>query len=248
MTRGAGRSPRTIVLIGKVWLPLLGALGLVTIFWGSSTVQWLFTIPFLAMLAFFFTAAEIEVGEKSLRYRRFFRWKQIPYEAVLDASNSWFLLFPYVKLKYFLPPWGKLYYFSPAIPLGVRSGATIGSLIRDRLSGKAVTKSGGSELSEVPRGRTGAHWIFGNLCALTFGTFIGFTSSHAPRLAFTDHYQSIFHIILRIIYLINQPISYCAVTTYLIIRIVQWRLVGLRSLISSFLVGGMVTRIFLNWT
>lgn len=104
MTEKQQFSKRTLF---KFLLPTLGTVGVFASFFDKLPLTWI-AIP-LPLIVFYLSAAQIRVMNEKVIYRRFFAWKELPFE-VIDARWSLFPGMGYIKFGHFLPPWGKLYY------------------------------------------------------------------------------------------------------------------------------------------
>ncbi len=77
--------------------PLLGSLLLV--------------LPFVLWGTFNLTIAQVRADEHGVRYRRFWRWKEVPYSDIVRCRFSLFPPgLPYLKRRRFTPPWGSIYF------------------------------------------------------------------------------------------------------------------------------------------
>src|SRR6266576_7369899 len=67
-----------------------------------------FSVPFFVAALFFFTIAQVLPCGDHLKYRRFRRWKSIPYSNFRRCREDW--IFGYLRTISYLPPWGRLYF------------------------------------------------------------------------------------------------------------------------------------------
>jgi hypothetical protein len=68
----------------------------------------LISVPFLVASFFFLTIAQVQPSGDHLRYRRFRKWKVIPYSEIRSCRADW--IFGYVRTTRYLWPWGGLYF------------------------------------------------------------------------------------------------------------------------------------------
>ena len=68
----------------------------------------LLSIPFLIGSFFFLTIAQAQPSGDHVRYRRFRKWKIIPYSEIRSCSTRW--IFGHLRTSRFLWPWGGLYF------------------------------------------------------------------------------------------------------------------------------------------
>jgi hypothetical protein len=72
-----------------------------------------FASPLLLWGFFNATAAEVRAGERTLMYRRFLRWRAIPYTEIIECRVSWMPAVGLFKLRGGKPSWVKLYFLLP---------------------------------------------------------------------------------------------------------------------------------------
>jgi hypothetical protein len=106
------RSDPSQVFLFKYW-PLIVFVGLTVVFW-KIRFKWagLFVLVFVFLLSMFRASlAVIEIPDGTIRYRRVFKWRELPYAEIVscDVSRAGVGI-GYIRLKYFLWPWGKLYF------------------------------------------------------------------------------------------------------------------------------------------
>ncbi|OLB40594.1 MAG: hypothetical protein AUH11_01415 [Acidobacteria bacterium 13_2_20CM_57_17] len=70
--------------------------------------NFLLSVPFFVAALFFFTVAQVMPCGNHLKYRRFRRWKSIPYSDIRKCREDW--IFGYLRTSRYLPPWGGLYF------------------------------------------------------------------------------------------------------------------------------------------
>jgi hypothetical protein len=68
----------------------------------------LLSIPFLIASIFFLTIAQVQPSGDHVRYRRFRKWKIIPYSDIRSCGTRW--IFGYLRTSGYLRPWGRLYF------------------------------------------------------------------------------------------------------------------------------------------
>ena len=68
----------------------------------------LLSVPFLVGSFFFLTVAQVQPSGDHLRYRRFRKWKTIPYSEIRSCRKNW--VFGYLTTTRYLWPWGGLYF------------------------------------------------------------------------------------------------------------------------------------------
>jgi hypothetical protein len=101
----------TNAFLAKGWGPLLCILGASVVFSGNFlTRNLLLACPFLVGALFGVSVASVEVRDGVLRYRRLFRWREIPKEEIVDARVELPPVVGSIRLKRLLFPWGRLYF------------------------------------------------------------------------------------------------------------------------------------------
>jgi len=65
-------------------------------------------IPFLVASIFFLSVVQVSLSGDHLRYRRFLKWRVIPYKEIRNCRMHW--VFGYLKTTRFLAPWGGVYF------------------------------------------------------------------------------------------------------------------------------------------
>jgi len=110
------------VFVVKLWLPLILLIGMGAMLRGTHHALVL-ALPVVLWASFNLSAAQVRVDDQHLRYRRFLRWKRIPYEEIRECKVAWAPSMGCIKLRRFVPPWGKIYFvlegpFEWAIPGG----------------------------------------------------------------------------------------------------------------------------------
>lgn len=108
------KTRRTALLVVKLWFPLLILGGTWLSLRGTYAAAVTFGVPMVLWALFNFTACELWADERDVRYRRFFKWRAIPYSDILRCEVSWRILpMGSLKLRRPVPPWGKIYFVLP---------------------------------------------------------------------------------------------------------------------------------------
>src|SRR5207302_9591978 len=127
--------------IVKLGFPLMLWLGVFGLYHPPEKPGGLILLGLLALLSlFFFTLALIVPTDRYLEYKRFIQWRTISYKEVSKCGRSVFPLVGYIKLKRFLPPWGRLYFvfYTPSAPFfGRAEQEAILEHIQDKIAGRA---------------------------------------------------------------------------------------------------------------
>jgi hypothetical protein len=66
--------------------------------------------PLLLASVFSLTAAEVQVKDERLRYRRFIEWKEVPYPEILACRKCIWPVYGVLKTMPPIPPWRRLYF------------------------------------------------------------------------------------------------------------------------------------------
>jgi hypothetical protein len=69
--------------------------------------------PVMMWAVFLATTAEVEVSDRGVRYRRFLRWRTIPFAEIRGIRNSWHPGFAEIVLNKPVRRWAKLHFISP---------------------------------------------------------------------------------------------------------------------------------------
>jgi len=88
----------------------------------------LLSIPFVVASGFFLSVVQVSPPGDHLRYRRLIKWKVIPYNQVLECRED--SVFGYLRIKRYVPPWGKLYFTRAQV--GTRWDSDVVATIRRR--------------------------------------------------------------------------------------------------------------------
>jgi len=125
----------------KLGFPLMLWFGVLGLYHPPEKPGGLILLGLLALLSlFFFTLALIVPTDRYLEYKRFIQWRTISYKEVSKCGRSVFPLVGYIKLKRFLPPWGRLYFvfYTPSAPFfGRAEQEAILEHIQDKIAGRA---------------------------------------------------------------------------------------------------------------
>ena len=68
----------------------------------------LISLGFLLLGSFFLSVARVEPGNKAVKYRRWFGWREVPYSEIVDCGESW--VFGYVKFGHSRFAWRTMYF------------------------------------------------------------------------------------------------------------------------------------------
>jgi len=106
------RSDTSEEFLLRLW-PLIFFVGFMVVF-RRILFHWagLFLLVFVFLLSMFHASlAVIEIPDGTIRYRRLFKWRELPYAEIVSCDVSRVGVgIGYIRLKYFLWPWGKLYF------------------------------------------------------------------------------------------------------------------------------------------
>lgn len=240
----------------KIGIPLLCAASLVVMLQGSTFIQVLPFLPLVWLIALYFTAARIRVCGNALQYRRFIRWKDIPWDEVVDAK--WSLIPPLacLKLRRFLPPWGRLYYLveeANRFNFSLRRTAFMQALVSraGKDNGETHnTKEGGEGQAndDIPK-RFGKGWIFGCVCAAGLGVFIELVYQPSQGLPLTspNSLPTALRVFVRFVAFLNHPPFLVAFAIGAVVFLIRSKFGGMMSLITSFLIGGIAAHLIRVW-
>lgn len=74
----------------------------------------LFCIPLVILGIFFVIITRLKPEAGVLGFRRFFQWQHIGYSEIRDCDDNLFLPFiGSIRLKHYVPPFGKIYFWIP---------------------------------------------------------------------------------------------------------------------------------------
>jgi hypothetical protein len=106
------RSDPQKVLALKYW-SLVFVLGVALVFW-KTRFHWgtlIFLVFCFCLTVFQVSLAVIEASDGTVRYRRLFNWKELPFDEIAVCGLSRVGVgIGYIRLKHFLWPLGKLYF------------------------------------------------------------------------------------------------------------------------------------------
>jgi hypothetical protein len=105
------RSHPTVVWVLKYWAPIIFFLGTFIFYkvqfrWGQLFIL----IPLLLGFLFHASLAILQVPDGNIRYRRLFRWIQLPFDKIVGCGVLWGGGVGYIRLNRFVWPWGRLYF------------------------------------------------------------------------------------------------------------------------------------------
>jgi hypothetical protein len=93
----------------KYWQALL-AFGVATAVGATPVPRLMFTLPLVLWGVFCLTTVQVRAGREALEYRRFLKWRRVPYTVLRACKRSLLPALGYVRFGAFIPPWGKLYF------------------------------------------------------------------------------------------------------------------------------------------
>jgi hypothetical protein len=99
------------VFVIKVYAPVILSVGLI----GSLGSGWvvgrlLFDLPMALAVAFLLSLARVDVRDRRIRYRRFFKWVNLDPAEIVSSGATWPPFIGYIRLSRYLFPWRKLYF------------------------------------------------------------------------------------------------------------------------------------------
>jgi hypothetical protein len=172
---------RHAVLVIKFIEPIFGFFVVAIAMSMSLRLLWIIWPGFL-LACFLLTAAQIRPERDCLRYRRFRKWRDLPYREVLKCEVGTFPGLGFLKLRNFLPPWGKLYFVIETHDGWPPRGERLALYINERALGKVVSREP-PDLTPQPRTtRQDRLRCFGALVVgLPIGAVSAFTATFAIR-------------------------------------------------------------------
>ncbi len=248
---GSTSKPYT-AFVTKIWMPLLATFGLAMVFRGSTASQMLPLFPIAFVIPLYLTAAQIRTNGNSVQYRRLFRWKNLPYDQVVDAKWSLIPPLAYLKLKHFLPPWGKLYYLveeENRFNFWRRRTAFMQAILNRSDHGKTETQQHGQNASN-PEGpdKFSAGWVIGSACAAVLGVVVVLVQHPVrPSQVASPTLPGPLQILLHLVAYINQPLWLFIFALAAIVFVVRRRFQGVESLVGSFLIAGIAAQLVRVW-
>lgn len=103
----------TRVVVFKWFLPIVALLGTMPLLEPTtSLVAVLLALLLVGGAIFAFSAAQVRVSNADIAFRRFRRWHHVAYRDIQKCRISWFPAMCYMKVRTFVPPWGKVYFIS----------------------------------------------------------------------------------------------------------------------------------------
>ncbi len=97
------------LLLFRLWVPLLLLVGPIMMLRDANHAS-VIELPFVFWAVFNITAAQVRLGDKILRYRRFFGWQEVSYEEILECKVSIAPGMGVLKLRHASFPWGRIYF------------------------------------------------------------------------------------------------------------------------------------------
>jgi hypothetical protein len=104
-------SESSALVVFKYWQAFL-ALAMTLALGLTPPLRLVVSIPLALWGLFCLTTAEVRANGEMLEYRRFLKWKRVPYATIRECKKSLIPVLSYVKLVRFVPPWGKIYFVS----------------------------------------------------------------------------------------------------------------------------------------
>lgn len=98
-----------VYFVLKLWLPLILLAGMSVVL-RQAHHAYALGLPIALWAVFNLSAAQVKAGDQVLKYRRLFRWKQVAYEEIRECKVSWLPALGFLRLRQFVPPWGKVYF------------------------------------------------------------------------------------------------------------------------------------------
>src|SRR5690349_17536899 len=128
------------LFIIKFLFPFVVVLGMTLVLRGAHHVVEL-VLPIALWTAFNLSVAQIKAGDQGVRYRRFLKWKGIPYREIRECKVSWAPAMGYMNIGRFVPPWGKIYFvLDGGLHWAFPGGQTkLTALISARAAGEELT-------------------------------------------------------------------------------------------------------------
>jgi hypothetical protein len=189
-----------------------------------------------ALGLFFFTLALIMPSDHHVQYKRYIRWHKIDYNEILACKQSIIPLVGYVKLKRFVPPWGKLYFvfYTPSAPfLGGSERKMMIQYVQDKMAGRdaavgveARIATNTVEMEEKGSAAKCGLWaLMGLIWALFLRLYLGLRIATSPPPAAANEnvlYQLAVSLWKFGAYLLDWPYNAVVVVAILAL-IVAWR-------------------------
>lgn len=143
------------VFVVKFVEPLLGLVGIslpvVTVISRGKGLflLWVFAPGYL-LAAFLLTAAQIRPEGDHVRYRRFGKWKKIPFCDVLKCEMGTWPGIGSLTLRRPMAPWGKLYFVIETHDGWLPKGTRLAQYINEKARGKVVAREA-PDMMPAPR-------------------------------------------------------------------------------------------------
>jgi hypothetical protein len=99
--------PRTVVTI---WAPVFFTGMMCLLLAHVSPIWWLFAAPALALVVFMTTLAEVRDEGKRVLVKSLWKSTFIPKDDVVGTSESFLEGIGVLRLRQFVPPWGRIYF------------------------------------------------------------------------------------------------------------------------------------------
>ena len=198
----------------------------------------------------YLTAAKIKASNNTLTYLIFATWRQIPYAEVTSVGWSIFPGLGYVKLRTFLPPWGKLYFVvEERTCLKREPTSAMREILKHTRESRPASHDSASERSSV-QSEKGARttWIGVSVCGMLCGGVIGWRNQPQllSRAAFSANSQHL-RILVKFLAYINHPVWYLGLSVILLLFLSYRRFQGIESLVAAFVMGGMAASLLRLW-
>jgi hypothetical protein len=185
------------VFVSKMVAPaLLAFAGAVTLIGSGRPVILFFSGPLLLLATFLASAAQIRPERDRLRYRRFLKWEELPYSAIVRCEVGAWPGVGFLKLRRFLPPWGKLYFVIETHDGWPPRGTQLAEFINAKAQGAFVTPEVPSLTAPtrtLKQDRVRCLWAFvggiaiGLLTAATSHSLVPAGIPQPPTVAFLRH-------------------------------------------------------------
>jgi hypothetical protein len=103
----------------RVWLPILLFIGLCSLFQGVAFQYWLLALPMLLVIVFMTTLAEVHYEGSRIQVKILWKSMDLPREEIVSTAQSVLDGIGVLRLRRFVPPWGRIYFVSDWSKLGV---------------------------------------------------------------------------------------------------------------------------------
>ncbi len=105
----------------QVWMPIMFILGVYLFFHGMPPEHWLIGLPLLLIPVFMCTLAEVQDQGHRIQVKRLWHSIDLAKEDVAAISQSFVEGIGVLRLRRFVPPWGRVYFVTDWSKLGVAS-------------------------------------------------------------------------------------------------------------------------------